>query len=88
MDDLRPRDFTNLAEAIRGLSADVKELRAEFASTYARKDITDQRFEAVEAKVDSHSSWLNWANRVVLGSILLALVAIAAQAIAQGGIPT
>lgn len=50
--------------------------------TYVRKDVYDLELAGLRRDVDEHSSWLEWAQRIVLAAVLLALLG---TVLIQGG---
>lgn len=72
-----PRDAAaSLDRSIRDLTAEIKELRAEFASTYARKDVIEPRIADVEADVKRHGDYFEWIVKTVVGAVVLALLGL------------
>lgn len=72
-----PRDAAaSLDRSIRDLTAEIKELRAEFASTYARKDVIEPRIADVEADVARHGDYFEWIVKIVVGAVALALLGL------------
>lgn len=64
------------------LSSTVKDLRAEIASTYVRKDVLDPTLNGLKEKVKAHGDWMSWATRIVLSLVIVAVVGVVLY---QGG---
>lgn len=65
-----------LNTTLRDLIQAVSDLRADIAATYVRKDVLEPELALIRKDVESHSSWLLWAQRAVIGVVLFALLAL------------
>lgn len=76
------REAESLNQAIRDLTKTLNELRQEMSATYVRKDVLGPQLEEIRADIKSHGDWLLWAQRIVIGAVMLALVGLVVY---QGG---
>lgn len=65
-----------LTQSIRDLTANIDALRNEMAATYVRKDVLDPQLKEIRGDIDAHQNWLTWAQRIVIGAVFLALLAL------------
>lgn len=79
---LTQRDVESLRTTLDKLDRTIDGLRQEMASTYVRKDVLEPTLLEFRKDLDSHDNWLTWAQRIVIGAVLLALVGLV---IYQGG---
>lgn len=79
MSDITQRDLEALRVTLDKLDHTIDTLRAEIANTYVRKDVNDPAMAAFRAAIGRHDDWLTWAQRIVIGAVLLALLALAFQ---------
>lgn len=79
------RDFLHLSNSMRDLASTLRELRTEMASTYVRKDVIEPQLAEIRKDVDAHTDWMTWAQRLVIGAVIMALLA---AVIFAGGRPT
>ena len=79
-----PREVGQLTAAVEGLTEAVGLLREELRDDYVRKDVLDPTLAAMQITIDGHTSWLVWAQRIVLGAVLTAMLA---YVIYTGGTP-
>lgn len=59
------------------LSSTLKELRLEISTTYVRKDVLDPTLSALKDDVQAHDDWIVWAQRIVLGLVIAAVIGFA-----------
>jgi hypothetical protein len=64
------------------MSRTLDTLRLESAAVYARKDVIDPRLQDIQGDLDEVKGWITWAQRIVLGAVLLALLG---AVLVQGG---
>lgn len=72
--ELGPGEIQLLTETMRELKDAVKDLRGEIASTYVRKDVMDPQLAEIRRDVAAHSDWLSWAQRIIIGAVMVALL--------------
>ena len=70
------REIEALHGSIRDLTTTIEHLRTEMASTYVRKDVLQPQLDEIRGDVKSHEDWLTWAQRIVIGLVILALVGL------------
>lgn len=58
-----------LVDTINGLSARIE-------ATYVRKDVLDPQLQEIRSDIAKHSDWLLWAQRLVIGAVIVALLAL------------
>lgn len=83
-DPITRREADALTRALRDLTTGVEKLREDMDATYVRKDVLEPKLDTINSTLKSHGDWLTWAQRIVLGAVLIALVALV---ISQGGDP-
>jgi tetrahydromethanopterin S-methyltransferase subunit B len=79
---LTQRDVQSLRETLDKLDRTIENLRKEMASTYVRQDVYERDLANIREDVKQHSDWLTWAQRIVIGAVLLALLGLVVY---QGG---
>lgn len=72
-----------LNQTIRDLASTIEALRNEMAATYVRKDVLDPQLKEIRSDIESHQNWLVWAQRIVIGAVIVALIGLV---IAQRGV--
>jgi len=83
MSEPTARDYDNLANALRDLNGTITALRQEMSATYVRKDVLEPQLKALvtadatlATEVKRHADWLTWAQRLVIGTVILAVLAL------------
>ena len=76
------RDVEALRTTLDKLDRTIDSLRGEISSTYVRKDVIEPTLRDMQKDIDAHSDWLTWAQRIVIGTVFLALLGVV---ISQGG---
>ena len=79
---LTQRDVQSLRETLDKLDRTIENLRKEMASTYVRQDVYERDLANIREDVKQHGDWLTWAQRIVIGAVLLALLGLVVY---QGG---
>jgi hypothetical protein len=79
---LTQRDAVAMTQAIRDLTNEMRALPDKIAETYVRKDVLEPRLSEMQKDIDAHSDWLTWAQRIIIGAVILALLGVV---ISQGG---
>lgn len=69
-------EAASLDRSIRDLTQELRALRAEFATTYARKDVIEPRLDDIEADIKKHADWWDWLVKLVIGAVILALLGV------------
>lgn len=82
MTEITQRDLEALRTTLDKLDRTVSALPDKMADTYARKDVVEPRFRAVEEDVAKVQDWMTWAQRLVLGLVFVALLG---AVLVQGG---
>lgn len=80
---LTHREAEALTLSIRDLTSSIDTLRGDIASTYVRKDVYEAEKREMQKEIGEHSSWLLWAQRIVIGAVFMALLGLV---IYQGGL--
>lgn len=77
------RDFEYLTKSVEELSRTIKELQVMMSATYVRIDNyeRDQRahdatHQSIRDEVDGLVGWKDWALRIVVGAVMLALLGL------------
>jgi hypothetical protein len=70
------RDIAYLTNSIDNLTSIINQLRVEMAQTYVRKDVNDGDLAAIRDDITRHDDWLTWAQRIVIGLVLVGLVTL------------
>lgn len=70
------REYEALTTSIRDLTTTIKDLRVEMSSTYVRKDVIEPQLAEIRSDIASHSDWLLWAQRIIIGAVVVALLAL------------
>lgn len=68
------RDLEALRVTLDKLDRTVTELPDKMADTYARKDVVEPRFRVLETDLAKVQDWMTWAQRLVLGLVIVALL--------------
>ena len=84
MSDLNHREIEALNQNIRDLNTTIRDLQRDFAATYVRKDVIEPQLQEMRQDIESHDNWLVWAQRLVLGAIIIALIGLV---VTNGGSP-
>lgn len=82
MSEPTAREFESLTQAMRDLTQEMMRVRQEIAATYVRQDVFTEVVGGLRDDVKRHDDWLTWAQRIVLGVVLLAVLGVV---IAQTG---
>lgn len=83
-EQVSPREVGQLTAAVEALAEAVGLLRTDLRENYVRKDVLDPTLAAMQNTIDGHTSWLVWAQRIIIGAVLTALLA---YVIYTGGTP-
>lgn len=83
-DPITRREADALTQALNRLASGVDELRKDMDKTYVRKDVLDPQLNEIRGDIDRHADWLTWAQRIVIGAVVLALLGLVLY---QGGVP-
>lgn len=70
------RDFHYLSNSMQNLARTLDQLRTEMASTYVRKDVIEPQLADIRKDVDAHSDWMTWAQRLIIGAVVLGLLGL------------
>lgn len=77
------RDFEHLSRSVSELSQTIKELQAMMTVTYVRQDVYardmnahDHTHREQQNDIDSLVGWRDWALRIVVGAVMLALLGL------------
>jgi hypothetical protein len=81
-ESLTQRDVEALRTTLDKLDRTVSNLPDRIEQTYVRKDVYERDQAALSATVENHSSWLEWAQRIVIAAVILALLGLV---LAQSG---
>lgn len=73
---LTQRDVESLRVTIDKLDRTLNALPREMAAIYVRTDVLEPRLKNIEAEVKEHGDWLTWAQRIVIGAVILALISL------------
>lgn len=78
MGDEQPPSGTIAAlnENIRRLNDTILALRDEMVTTYVRKDVYEAEKKEWREDISSLKNWLVWGQRIVIGAVFLALLAL------------
>jgi hypothetical protein len=83
-DPITRREADALTQALRDNTAAIDKLRLDIDATYVRKDVLEPQLSDLRSDIKSHGDWLLWAQRIVLGAVLLGLLGLVVY---QGGVP-
>lgn len=71
------RDVEALRTTLDKLDTTITKFQEAVEVTYVRKDVNDLELDAIRARIDMHDGWLLWAQRIVIGGVIAALLAVA-----------
>lgn len=74
VDEVGRVEIDMLRETIANLATAVSDLGEKIENTYVRKDVLEPQLAEIRGTVDSHASWLLWAQRAVIGAVIAALL--------------
>lgn len=83
-DPITRREADALTRALRDLTTGVEKLREDMDATYVRKDVLEPQLNEIRGDIKSHADWLLWAQRIVIGAVVLGLLGLVLY---QGGVP-
>ena len=81
IDDLKTQNAV-IASDIGRIKADIKEIK-EAQAKFMDKCVSDERFQLLEDRVKKTETNLDWAVKIVLGSVILAVIGLVLR---QGGV--
>lgn len=80
MSEPTAREFDALTASMRELTRELQQLpeklRMENEKTYVRKDVLEPTLAGILSVIERHDNWLTWAQRLVLGSVGLAVLGL------------
>lgn len=79
------KDIDSLNNSIQNLNTTLNEFRKEIADTYVRKDVHEEQLTAIKKDIKEHDAWLDWAQRIVIGAVIIALLSLVLAQAANGG---
>lgn len=73
---LTQRDVESLRSTLGSLTATLQRIEERVEAIYVRKDVYILDMTNLRRDVDEHSRWLEWAQRIVIGLVIVALVSL------------
>lgn len=73
---LTQRDVENLRTTVDKLDKTLEQLPDRIDAIYVRKDVYERDQAAMLRDLEQHSRWLEWAQRIVVGAVLVALLSL------------
>lgn len=74
--EMNQRDIESLRTTLHELNQTLKALPRDIAATYVRADVLEPRLRNIEDDVKQHGDWLTWAQRIVIGAVIVALLGL------------
>lgn len=79
---LTQRDVEALRTTLDKLDHTLMAFQQAVADIYVRKDVFDAELRPLRAEVAEHGDWIMWAQRIVIGAVMLAILG---AVLVQGG---
>lgn len=76
MSEPTAREFEALTQSMRDLGGSIDALRKEMSATYVRKDVLEPQLTEIRSDIKGHSDWLLWAQRIIIGAVVIALLSL------------